>query len=211
MPARVGSPAGLPGSPKGVGVPRARAVRELDSSAVGIHDIGALDAVLTLARVAYDAHRSAPRKDTRTDAVNKLRIAEDLLVTAIENPRSREAPESATEKLLKARLRQTRKRLAHLTETAAPRAEDTAFGKATVPAGKVLDCRAGRKPALPSPPRVKRKPHRVGCTLNNPAMQDPPEPRPAEALSPSPSSRRRARARRDRSPSASPGAGSDGG
>ena len=108
MPARVGSPAGLPGSPKGVGVPRARAVRELDSSAVGIHDIKALDAVLTLARVAYDAHRSAPRKDTRTDAVNKLRIAEDLLVTAIENPRSREAPESATASLLQARLRQLR-------------------------------------------------------------------------------------------------------
>ena len=51
----VGSPAGLPGSPKGAGVPRVRAVRELDSSAVAIQDPRALDAVLTLARIAYDA------------------------------------------------------------------------------------------------------------------------------------------------------------
>lgn len=48
------------------------ALRELDPGAVGAKNLSELDAVMTLSRVSFDAHRHAPSKMTRLDAVNKL-------------------------------------------------------------------------------------------------------------------------------------------
>lgn len=48
------------------------ALRELDPGAVGANNLSELDAVMTLSRVSFDAHRHAPSKVTRLDAVNKL-------------------------------------------------------------------------------------------------------------------------------------------
>lgn len=58
------------------------ALRELDPGAVGAKSLSQLDAVMTLSRVSFDAHRHAPSKATRLDAINKLVTPEPRLSLA---------------------------------------------------------------------------------------------------------------------------------
>lgn len=63
------------GSMLGIGPATSRSVgplRELDPGAVRATKLSELDAVMTLSRVSFDAHRHAPSKATRLDAINKL-------------------------------------------------------------------------------------------------------------------------------------------
>ena len=144
------------------------AVRELEPGAVAAADISKLDAVLTLARVSFDAHRRSPGKALRLDAVNKLRIAEQLLHTAIEQPRGEQAPEAVdeTQRLLQGRLRQTRKRLRSLNDTSSTN-ERSGFGSTVVPKGKYFDATKDRKPSLPTGNNIARKkrPQKAGSTI----------------------------------------------
>lgn len=84
-------------------------------------DVGSLDAVLTLSRIGYDSYKRAPSEDTLRDAIQKLRLAQRLITTAIERPRPGEhAPENKLQEALRKRLKVVDRRLGTLVGRADP-------------------------------------------------------------------------------------------